>query len=322
MFKRTCATLNIESDSVRLLCVKGQSAGDRAEAPVPPGIIDGTWIRESNALGDVISGLFRKTGASKNRVAASFTGFRAITRIITMPRLNDRKMKEAITWAARREMPVPPEHLYITWQVLEKNRTEQRVFLLGTPKTLYEPLLQSLLSAGIKPAAVNIKPLALARIADRPDAIVLDLEKDNVNIVVQKRGIPEVIRTILQQEDSLIEDTVQKVSEIFSRTVEYHNTHNPEPLFGPDTPVILTGSLADDSALKLVSDRLSRPAMLPVSPLIAPPGLPAALFAANIGIGLRNTALPDSSTGLHPAALDLQPDRLKPTVRITLLPNM
>ena len=310
LFQKTFTTLNIETDCVRLLCVRGQSITLWAEAPIIPGLIESGRIEDPAGLGRIIEDLFRKTKAPKDRVFTTYIGFLAISRIITLPRLKDGKMREAILWAIRREMPVSPESIYISWQVLEKNRDGQKVFLLGTPKKLFEPFLKALLFAGIKPVTTTIKPLAVARMVDHSEAIVVDIEKETVSIVIQKRSIPEIIKTTLLPGDSVIEDTVKKTADDLLRMVNHYNSKHPESPIGSDVPVFLTGRGQNDSVISLLSEIFSRPVRLPELRHINCPDLPVMTYAANIGLCLMNIAPSNSSCIPHPVALNVQPDKL------------
>ena len=115
-------------------------------------------------------------------------------------------MKEAVRWAARREMPVPLEEIYLSWQAIGSQDTEQWVFLLSTPRSLLDSVLETLEKASIKPRAIDLKPLALARMVNRRKAIITDLESESISIIILVEGIPEVMHTIILRQEGLLVD--------------------------------------------------------------------------------------------------------------------
>ncbi len=237
MFSKSITTLNIETSSARLLSVSGRRVKKWGEVPLPPGSVRDALILDPVGVGSAIDALFKSTGMSRSGVLVSLTGFGSVFRIATLPRLNAKIISEAIQWAARREMPVPLPKLHLSWQVIDTQDTEQRIFLLGTPRSLLDPFYQALRQAGIKPRAIELKPLALARMVNRTEAIIINLEDESTSTTVLLNGIPEVMHTIMvKTEDLLLEDRIQKLTEELTRTVSFYNSAHPEHSLSPATP--------------------------------------------------------------------------------------
>ncbi len=290
MFYRSVTTLNIETSSARVLSVKGGRVRKWGDVPLAHGALKDTLVIDPAGVGSAIDELFRSSRISKSGVLlVSLTGFRSVTRIVTLPKLPATLMKEAIRWTARREMPIPLEELYLSWQVIGTQNTEQTIFLVGTPRSLLDSLYQALRKARIKPRAIELKPLALARIANRAEAIIINLETGSMSTAILVKGIPEVMHTmIVGSEELLLEDRVQKLTDDLSRTVSFYNNDHPEHPLGSETSAFLTGEMVSDHVLvDLVQKSIAYPVESPDLGVKLPPDLPVPRYAVNIGLALR-----------------------------------
>jgi type IV pilus assembly protein PilM len=288
MFSKSITTLNVEASSVRVLSIRGRRVRRWGNVPLPPGLIRDTLVVDPVGVGAAIDELFRSAKVSKSGVLVSLTGFRSVSRVVTLPKLSATLMKEAIAWAVRREMPVPLDELYLSWQVIGAQDTEQTIFLLGTPRSLLDPFYQSLQKAGIKPRAVELKPLALARMVNRVEAIIIALETESMSTIILVKGIPEVMHTIVvKPEGLLLDDRVQKLTDDLSRTVSFYNNAHPQHVLSPATPIFLTGEMVSDPVVDLVQKTIKYPVESPVLGVEFSPEFPFPQYAANIGLALR-----------------------------------
>lgn len=289
MFSRSITTLNIEASSARVLNIRGRRVRRWGEVPLAHGAVRDAIVVDPAGVGSAIDGLFRSSRISKSGVLVSLTGFRSVTRIVTLPKLPATLMKEAIRWTARREMPIPLEELYLSWQVIGTQNTEQTIFLLGTPRSLLDSFYQALQKARIKPRAVDLKPLALARLVNRAEAIIINLEIESTSTTILVKGIPEVMHTmIVGSEELLLEKRAQKLTDDLSRTVSFYNNAHPEHPLSSETPAFLTGEMVNDpKVVDLVQKNIDYPVESPALGVKFSPDLPVPQYAVNIGLALR-----------------------------------
>jgi len=283
-------TLNIEASSIRFLTVKGRRVERWGNVPLPPGLVKDTVVADPVQVGTMLGELFTLAGISKSGVVVSLTGLRTIFRILTLPKTRGAsQMKEAVHWAAKRELPIPLEELHLSWQTIGDQDGEQRVFVLGTPRSLLDTFSQALSKAGIKPHAVELKPLALTNLANQARAAIVDLERDSTSIVILVDGVPEVMHTLVTRQGGLaLEDRLQKLAEDLSRTIGFHRRVHPEHSLDSTTPILLTGEVAGDpSVLDLVRRSTGRSIEFPQPALECPPDLLLPQYAVNIGLALR-----------------------------------
>ena len=205
-------------------------------------------------------------------------------------------LEEAIRRGAKKEIPLPPEDLYLSWQAIGGKQDERDFFVLGVPRNLIDALVQTLSMAGIEPYLMDLKPLALARAADQGNAIAVDMEPDSFDIVLIVNGIPAIMHTINPRgEGATLEDNIQRLADELSRTIDFYNSSHPENPVGPTIPLLLTGALSSDAAAgKLIQAETGYSVQPLIPPLKFPPELPIALYASSMGLALKK--IPQEAT--------------------------
>jgi len=194
-------TLNISTTSIRLLSVKGRQVRQWGSIRLVPGLVRDGLILQPKAVGAAINALFESTKVPKKRVIISITGLTFTYRILSLPRMKPALQQEAIQRAARKEMALPLEELYLSWQVIGSRHDELDFFVLGVPRNLIDALAETFAEAEVKDYIMDLTPLALARAANRGDALIVALEPDCFDIVLVANGIPTIMHTITPRGD-------------------------------------------------------------------------------------------------------------------------
>jgi type IV pilus assembly protein PilM len=236
----------------------------------------------------VLKTLLKSPSMSGGKILASVTGSRSIARVLELPKMKPDLMEEAVGREAKREMPVPMEDMYLSWQALDACNEQQRVFALGVPRDTLDPLLRAITVARRHFYVVDTKPLALTRAVNRNEAVIGDIEPGSADIILVTGGVPVIMRTVIERAgDPDGAERVERFRDELARTVKFYNdTHRQEPL-EPSTPIFLTGSLAQS----VPTEPLEALAQYPFEPLLPPldypPDLPMHTYAVNIGLALK-----------------------------------
>ena len=164
--------------------------------------------------------------------------------------------------------------------------------------------------AGIRPAGIDLKALALSRAANKPGAVVVNFERDGFDIVVVANGIPTILHSVTTASESVTEeDKVQKLIAELTRTIDFYNITHAASQTEPDMPVVLTGDMASSaSTVELIQAGIGHPVESLNSGLQSPPDFPAAAYASNIGLALKmggKTCSPKNTALYHDINLDL-----------------
>jgi type IV pilus assembly protein PilM len=304
LFSRTYVTLNINAGDIRAFSMRGGRVKKWGSTPLAPGLVRDGLILQPSAVAEAIHLLFETMGIPKKRVIVSVTGLSFTYRILSLPQMDSELLDEAIQRAAKREMPLPVEELYLSWQAIGQTDGENDFFVLGVPRNLVTAVVETLTGAGIRPYIMDLKPLALARAPAKNDAIVVSMEPECFDIVLSVNGTTEVMHAVTPKgEGASIQDHVRQLTDELSRTVKYYNSSHADDPLSTDTPLLLTGQLATNSAIsELVQAEMEYPVKPLVPPLHFQPELPVALYAANMGLALRKTR---STNGFHDTQLNI-----------------
>jgi hypothetical protein len=294
-----CVSLNIGSGTIRVLSLKGKHVKKWGSLALQDGLVKDGIVREPDAVGKAIGALFRSTGLPRDRVTVGLSGLSFTYRFLRLPCLKSSWREEAVLRAAGREMSLPLDELYLSWRALPGLGEEQTFFVLGVPKRPVDAVLEALGAAGIKAEGMDLRPLALARAAARAEAIVVNLDADCFDIAFIAGGFVRLVHTISpRSREATLEDNVRQVADELGKMTAFYQSSRPEAPLSTDTPVLLSGDLAGDSpAAALLQAEVDYPVSPLVPPVEAPPGFPAASFAASAGLALKPAPPPKDRRG-------------------------
>ena len=299
--------LNISSGNIKVLSLKGRQVKKWASLDLTGGPVRDGLILQPQAVGEAFNSLFKSTGMPRDRVITSIAGLTFTYRFISLPRMKPSLIEEAILRAAKKEISLPLDELYLSWQSIPGKGDEQAYFILGVPRNLIDIAVQTLKIANVEPYLMVLRPLALARTANRSEAIVVNLQPDCYDIVFVTGGMPTVIHTISpRSEGATLEDNIRRLADELTKTAAFYQSNHPEIKLSPTTPLLLTGDLAADSP---ASGLLQSEIEYPIEPLIPavkfPDTLPVASYAATIGLALKRTPPPSPARGENTRFFDI-----------------
>jgi len=284
--------LIISNSIIKILSLKGRQVKKWGSLALKTGLVHDGLIREPQAIGAAINELFNSTGIRKERVAVSLAGLSFTYRFLDLPRMKPALLEEAVMRAARKEMSLPLDELYLAWQPVPGESDEQSYFVLGVRRNLVDAAVQTLTIAGIEPYTLELQPLALARAANRRDVIIVSLEPDCFDIVFMADGIPGVIHTIGPRgEGATLEDNIRRLADELTKTAAFYQSSHPASHLTAEIPLLLTGDLASEALTSgLLQAEVEYPVESLIPPVEFPPGLTIASYAAGAGLALNYTS--------------------------------
>ncbi len=287
---KTVITLDIDSAVIRLLETRGNRVTKWASVSLEPGDVEGKAVSNPQALSTKVKQLMASSGITGRNVIASFTGLYSVSRILKLPSPpKGRIASEAVLEAAGEVMPLDTDKLYLSWQTIAIGEGVQEVFVVGVPRDIIDANVQALKAAGINPRVLDIRTMALGRVVNREQALVLNIEPSSFDIVTVVRGIPEIMRTIAWGQDELtVDDKAEYLASALRLTVDFYNSRHPDTPLDPATPMFVTGQMSEDLALReKLQARLSCPFEPLTPPLEYPEHLPVSEYAVNMGLALK-----------------------------------
>ena len=287
--RRKRLTLSVEATELRGLVAQGERIVSWASRPLPGQVVANGQIARPGEFGAVVRALVDKLeGPRKAVVSLSARG--ALVRVMDMPSVPSDMMEEAVRREARRELPLPLEELYLSWQGIgEQSSGRTRVCLIGTPRQAVDNCVAGLREAGIRPVAIDLKPLALLRAVNRPDVLLANLEEQAGGVVLARHFVPYVVRstTFPGQAPGSPTDRADGLIVEIRRTLDFYRSTLAEQ--HPDwTPVAcLTGEFGTGGRIR--SQIESQWALVePQPPLTLPEALPLQKYLVNVGLVLKS----------------------------------
>jgi Tfp pilus assembly PilM family ATPase len=186
-------------------------------------------------------------------------------------------------------MPVSLDEIYLFWKILGEKGNGQQVYVLGVPQEVIDGQVQALRQAGIKPRAMDLKPLALVRAVNRTNAIITNLEDSTLDIIIVVEDLPVIVRTVaLGKESPTPEKKRDRLVEELSRTIKFYNDTHREAGLHPDISVYLSGALVGKPGLrKRLQAATEHPVAALQPPLKWPDDLSLPRFLVNMGLALK-----------------------------------
>ena len=318
-------TLYVDDTSLRLLVSHGNKIKKLSEVSLTLGQAKiSATVKEAEAVAKVKQ-LFKSQKVRTKKVIVGLSGLHCLTRPITLPQLPREMLAEAVMREAKRVLPVPLEQLYISWQTTPLPEGKVQVFLAAIPRKTADTVLTTLRQAGLKPRLMDLKPLALARLAQEATAIIVDIQPTEFDIVIMADGVPQPVRTISFPGKALSQEKrMMMVTEELRRTIDFYNSNNPESPLHSDVSMFVSGELADEPNMyKLLSDELGYPVLPLPSPLKCHKPTDLSRYMVNIGLVLKEL---EKEAGPSVANLNILPEPYQPTpislARITVVPGV
>lgn len=283
-------TLYISDTSIRLMVTHGKRISKLADVPLDIEIAEVSAEDNEAELAAKIKHLITTNKINTKRVIIGVSGLHCLSRPAVLPTLPKAMQDEAMTREAKRLLPVPPEQLYISWQIAtESDESKMRAFIVAIPRNIADSLLRVLDQVGMKPYMMDIKPLALARLAKEATCIVIDVQPKEFDIVLLVDGIPQPMRSVAFPQATLSpEKRLAIVKDELKRTIQFYNSNNPEKCIEASVPIFVSGELADESqSYETLSEEMGHPVSPLMSPLKCPKQLDPSHYLVNVGLTLK-----------------------------------
>ena len=276
-------TLDIEDTCIKMMVVKGRRVETAATLPLEPGQVEDGVVVDKAAVSQRIKELMAAHGVAERQVVLSISGLHSIYRVASLPQLPKGLLSEAARREMERVMPVPLNELYTSWQAIPVSDIEIAICLVGLPRNTIDAMLDTLHEAGLESSVMDIRPLALARVTDEKDALIINVQPASFDIVVMVDGIPELLRSLpFPSGDVSAADKVAAVKEELDRTVTFYNSSHKASPINENTAAFVSGELGE-----MLVEALGYPVKPLPEWLSYPEGFVASEYAANIGLALK-----------------------------------
>ena len=300
-------TIDIDSKTIKLLQVEDNRVEMWASAPLDDGIVEDGNIVDPQGLAAQIRRLRRSSGISAADVVASMSGLFSVARMLSLP-----AGSQSLTLGRAREA-IPGDGLRLLWQSMRMNGAGEDLLLIGANEERVNSEVSALRNAGLPPKVLELKGMALFRAAQKSQVLIANVEPASIDIILVVDGMPRVMRTIATVGEPSMEERASQLARAFNHTVEHYNSSHEEEVSPEDLPLMLVGTLGDDSSFReQVEERVDHPLEAFTTSLDCPPHLSAGQYAVNVGLAMRQLAIDDedgSEAISDPIRINLAPQR-------------
>lgn len=289
MFAREKITIVVEPDVIRLVGVDRGRVTRWGSAPLPRGVVRDGYVTNEAAFSQVVERLWAAQSGQKPMPRD--------TVILAIPSQHAQYQMAALSAEeqkmtglnAKAEALIPDPTTYRAWQVVG-SKANPAIFVVAAPAELVNGYVAALQRAGLGVAAVDVKTLALIRAVSCQQTVIVDCEREQGTVIIVNEALLHQARFPVLDAPLLHapEEKITRLVETLAHAISTFNTEFPAYALHNATPIFLTGSLADHPLLRdTVQELLGHPIGRVASPFAAPPDLPLAQFAANLGLAQK-----------------------------------
>ena len=135
-----------------------------ARHTLPPEIVVGGEVRDSEALANEIAAFFSAADLPRKNVRLGIGSTRTGVRVFERPEVDDpRQLANAIRFRAYETLPIPIEEAMLDYQILEEKNGPDRVLLAVAYRDLVDRFAETCAAAKIELVGIDIEAFALLR---------------------------------------------------------------------------------------------------------------------------------------------------------------
>src|SRR4030065_1628449 len=171
--KQKAFGLDISDFSLKIAKLKKQgqffSVASFKEVPLEIGIVRKGEIRDQEKLAEIIKRAVKEAQGEKLQTkdaVVSLPEEKSFLRIIQMPHLSGEDLRSAVIFEAENYIPLPMSEVYFDYQVitpLYNHLDHLDVLIVAFPKKIIDSYISCLKKANIRPVALEIESLSIAR---------------------------------------------------------------------------------------------------------------------------------------------------------------
>jgi type IV pilus assembly protein PilM len=184
---------------------KGYAVVNLGSSVLPEGAVDDGTLNDPEAVGQVISELFKNLKIKNKKVGFSISGYSVIVKKVNLSVMDDDKLEEHIMAEAEQYIPFDIEDVYLDFQDLKTNTADSDrtdVMLVAAKKEIVDGYLEMLENLDLQPVLVDVDGFALENTYEcnfpkNENVALVDIGASKMNINILTGGISVVARDIV-----------------------------------------------------------------------------------------------------------------------------
>jgi type IV pilus assembly protein PilM len=193
----------------------------------------GNLIDDTKGTAAIINNIIAKSKINSKKVIAALPNFSVFTSILNLPELPKKELASAISWEAKKIIPMPLEDIILDWKIVEddseqneglqkskkmdtgisgekqesksikkifsKPQKNLKILLTGASKNLVKKYVNIFNASGLSLLSLETESFTLIRSLignDKSNIMLVDLGASTTSITVVEKGIPVLNRSI------------------------------------------------------------------------------------------------------------------------------
>lgn len=164
---RSTVGLDIGNHSIKLVKLQHRREGYFLEATgikeLPPGTIEGSEIKNKDALSSAITNLVNQCDPSITEVVISMSGHSIISDKFVFKVESNENAEELILWEAGQRSPFDVDDITLDYKILHKTAgtNEIEVLLVAAKNQVMQSYIELLYNIGLRPAIIDVDAFAI-----------------------------------------------------------------------------------------------------------------------------------------------------------------
>ncbi len=303
-------SLYIDENTISVLVSRGERIKKWGKETLEPGLIQTIYITDTAIFIYHVNQLFKKNKIRTRKITLGISAQQCLTRQIVLPAMPKPLLNEAILREAKRLLPLAREDLYLWWQLLPAPENKIEVFLVAILRKNLDVLLQSLKKANLQVKFLFLKPMALARLIEDANCLIVDVQSTEFDIVLLDRGIPSPMRTVPFAATELTwEEKSPLILDEIDRIIKFYNTNNPQNPLPVNIPLFFSGEFGKNTGLGRIIQKKFGLEPLPLTAVTDQPvGFNPQDYLINIALNRQSTASIWNKTPVNVLDLNIVPE--------------
>lgn len=198
-----------------------------------------TGLRDKEILTRAITQAVREASPhpiKEKRVACSLPESAVFTKVIKLPKLSQKELRDTIPYEAADTLPLPLEEVYLDWQVDEVatddiKKPMYHVLVVAAPKRLVDDLVEVVTAAGLELVTIESQPFAVTRslnhlLNKKAMSVISIIDQDVTTTAIGNRDKIKFTSTLLAGNRKLRQnpkETIHRLAEEINESVKYYH---------------------------------------------------------------------------------------------------
>jgi type IV pilus assembly protein PilM len=182
-----------------------------------------------NLLSDHLVG-----NTNTHRIAASLPVLHSFSKIVNLPLMDDKDVREAVRTEAGQYIPIPLNDLYLDYQLVEKNPDSQDFLVAAAPKKVVDSYMELFRRLEMELVCLEPSILSVTRVVQHSQkydlaTLVIDCGSITTDLIIYNKSSVRVTGTIKFGGEELTKSIMNKMNLQYEEAAKMKRTYGVDP---------------------------------------------------------------------------------------------